>query len=149
MIASAMSGEEMKVVTGIKTPLPGDTICGVDLQNLQLIVPSSQNLIRILIQKEFDLVGLKLSPAMEVDSLATVFAMIRESGWATILPASAVRENCEDDGLRCVSLVDPTICRTLVAAFPAQKAPQASAQAFIACLEAAWRAPVASSPPCS
>jgi hypothetical protein len=64
-----------QVVTGIKTPLPGDTICGVDLQNLQLIVPSSQNLIRILIQKEFDLVGLKLSPAMEVDSLATVFAM--------------------------------------------------------------------------
>ena len=127
--------EELKVVIGLDTPFAGDTATGADLSNWRLIVPSSQNLTRILIETEFESIGLKLAPAMELDSLAAVFAMLRQPGWATILPASAVLGNISESGVRCLSLVEPTIRRTLVAAFPALKPTMPAAQAFIEMLE--------------
>jgi DNA-binding transcriptional LysR family regulator len=127
--------EELKIVIGTDTPFEGGTATGADLNAWQLILPSSQNLTRILIETEFERVGLELSPAMELDSLATVFAMLRQPGWATILPASALLSHAGESGMRCLSLVQPTIQRTLVAAFPALKPPMPAAEAFIDMLE--------------
>ncbi len=128
--------EDLRVVTSLSTDFAGDTITGQQLLQLKLIVPSAKNLIRILIEAEFERVGLKLVPEMEVDSLATVFAALRQPGWASILPASAIGY-IESNGLRSLTLVEPTIRRTLVATFPTLKASTAAAQQFIASLKEA------------
>lgn len=129
--------EHMRVLTSSDTPIEGDTIAGRDLAKLKLIVPSAKNLIRILIDAELDRFGLRFEPAIEVDSLSTVFAAARQSGWASILPASAIVEEDLVRGLRSLTLVEPTIRRTLVATFPVLKPPSDAAQHFIKALKSA------------
>jgi LysR family transcriptional regulator, nitrogen assimilation regulatory protein len=131
--------EELRVVTSAATPVQevDGAITGSELQKLKLIGPSSKNLIRILIDAEFERLGLSLTPAMEVDSLATVFSAVHQPGWASILPASAIKELDLTGGLRSLALVDPTIRRTLVAAFPTLKPSSTAAQQFIAVLKTA------------
>lgn len=132
--------EQLRVLISVDTPLDGDRIRGEELRALKLIVPSAKNLIRILIDTEFERHGLSLMPAMEVDSLAAVFATVRQPGWASIVPASAIRDADLANGLRSVALVDPTIRRTLVATFPTLKPSSAAAQKFIKALKASIRA---------
>jgi len=127
----------MRVLTSVDTPIEGDVITGKELAGLKLIVPSAKNLIRILIDSELDRFGLSLEPAIEIDSLSTVFAAVRQSGWGSILPASAIGEDDLSRGLRSLSLVEPTIRRTLVATFPVLKPPSDAAQHFIKALKAA------------
>lgn len=128
--------EELKVLAGSLTGIAGPTVRGCELCELKLILPSPKNLIRILIDAEFERVGVALSPSMEVDSLATVFAAARQPGWATILPGSAIRESDLATGLRSFVLVEPTVRRTLVATFPTLKPASAAAQQFIKALTA-------------
>lgn len=128
--------EELRVVTSAGS-VEGDTVTGERLLDLKLIVPSAKNLIRILVEAEFKRVGLTLVPAMEVDSLAVVFAAVRQPGWATILPASAIGGAEMAAGLTSLALVEPTIRRTLVATFPTLKPATAAAQQFIVALKTA------------
>lgn len=132
-----LATEALRVVTSAETAVPGDRMTGKDLVRLKLIVPSAKNLIRLLIDSEFERQGLSLEPAMEVDSLSTVFAAVRQAGWASILPASAFRESDLASGLRSLELTEPAIRRTLVAAFPALKPVSAAAQEFMTSLKAA------------
>jgi LysR family nitrogen assimilation transcriptional regulator len=129
--------EDMRILTSVDTPIVGDVVTGKQLEGLKLIVPSAKNLIRILIDTEMERLGLSLVPAMEVDSLSTVFAATRQAGWASILPASAIRDDDLIRGLRSLPLVEPTIRRTLVATFPVLKPPSTAAQHFIKALKAA------------
>ncbi|WP_137391956.1 LysR family transcriptional regulator [Rhodoligotrophos defluvii] len=129
--------EELRVVGSTEAAFPGDMITGKQLLDFKLVVPSSKNLIRILLEAEFDRVGLDFVPAMEVDSLATVFATIRDPEWATILPASAIGATHTASGLRSLKLVEPTIRRTLVATFQAHKSSHPATPYFIAALKEA------------
>jgi len=131
LYSQAIATEELKVLTSIATPHAGDTITGKELAKLKLVLPSAKNLIRILIAAEFEEEGIKLVPAMEIDSLSTVFATVRQPGWASILPASAISETDLTTGLRSLRLVHPIIDRTLVATFPTLKPSSAAAQQFI------------------
>lgn len=131
--------EELRVLTSMDTDFAGDTIAGKDIQQFKLILPSAKNLIRILIDSEFEQAKIELKPSMEIDSLATVFAMVRRPGWATILPGSAIRGNEAQFGLRGIPLVEPVVRRTLVATFPVLKPASAAAQQFIKELQAAVR----------
>lgn len=123
--------EEMRVLVGPQSDIPGDEITGKSLVGANLILPSSKNLIRILIETEFRKIGLSIEPEMEIDSLSTVFALVRGSGRATILPASSIRESDLRDGMRSLRLVEPSINRTLVATFPVLKPPSAAAKEFM------------------
>lgn len=131
-----IAAEDLRVLTSTKTEIEGETITGKQLLDFKLIVPSAKNLIRILIEAEFDRVGLDVVPAMEVDSLATVFATLHQPGWATILPASAISARVTESGLCSLALIEPTIRRTLVATFPALKPSTSAAKQFIAVLKA-------------
>lgn len=96
-----------------------------------LVLPSAKNLIRILIEAEFRKARLTIAPEMEIDSLSTVFALVRGAGRATILPASSIRETDLREGMRSLRLVEPSINRTLVATFPVLRPPSAAAKEFI------------------
>ena len=130
-----LATEELHLVTSLETPIGGSQIKGCDLGALKLVLPSSNNLIRILIETEFARAGLPLSPAMEVDSLSTVFGIIRRPGWASILPASALGSGDRRRGLQSLRLVDPIIRRLLVVAFQPQREATPAAQLLIGALE--------------
>jgi LysR family nitrogen assimilation transcriptional regulator len=139
LYSQTIATEELRVLTSEATPLSGDVITGAEVRQLKLILPSPKNLIRMLVEAAFERVKLTLAPAMEVDSLATVFAAVHQPGWATIIPASAIREADLASGLRSVALTEPVVRRTMVATFPTLKPSSASAQQFIHALKAALR----------
>jgi DNA-binding transcriptional LysR family regulator len=130
-----LATEELMLVTGAATELPEGDVRGVDLADLRLIVPSANNLIRMLLDAEFERAGVPLRPAMEVDSLVTVFGLLSNPGWATILPRSAAREDGSQGDLRWVRLVEPSVRRTLVIASLPQREPSPAAQLLIGHLE--------------
>lgn len=146
LFCQPIATEELRVLTSTATPLSGDVITGAEVKELKLILPSPKNLIRILITTAFDRMNLTLVPSMEVDSLATVFSAIHQPGWATIIPASAIRDADLAGGLRSVALTDPVVRRTMVATFPTLKPSSASAQQFIQALKGALLKTGAASP---
>lgn len=137
-----LATEELMIITNSQTQTTDEAITGDQLGDLELIVPSAPNQIRILLDTELDRRGLRLRPSMEVDSLTTVLAMVRKPGWASILPASAIRNLAAENDMRCLRLVDPVVERKLVAAFPVQKATSIAATYFIDALRSALTAPV-------
>lgn len=131
--------EELLLVTNIKSPLTGPLVRSADIQDMKLVLPSSQNLTRILIDNALERAGLKLSATMEVDSLAVVFGLIRDAGWSSILPASAVKGPVARGELKSFHLIEPAIHRNLTVAFPGQKTLSAPAQLFVGYIEAALK----------
>jgi DNA-binding transcriptional LysR family regulator len=131
--------EELLLVTNVKSKIQGPQVKCADIQDLKLVLPSSQNLTRILIDNEIERAGLKLSATMEVDSLAVVFGLIQDAGWNSILPASAIRGAVERRELKSFTLIEPAIHRTLIAAFPGQKSLSAPAQLIVGYIEAALK----------
>lgn len=127
--------EELMLVTAPGTDLPGTEARGANVTDLKLILPSSQNLIRILLDAAFEDIGIPLQPAMDVDSLATVFRLVHNPGWATILPSSAARDDGSHGELRWLRLIEPAVHRTLVIAFLPQREPSPTAQILIGHLE--------------
>lgn len=134
-----LATEELHLVTSLETPIGASQIKGSDLVSLKLVLPSSRNLIRILIETEFERAGLPLSPAMEVDSLSAVFGIIRRAGWASILPASALGSGERQRRFQSLRLIDPIIRRLLVVAFQPQREASPAAQLLIGNLESALK----------
>ncbi len=134
-----LATEELHLVTSMETSIGGSQIKGSDLVSLKLVLPSSRNLMRMLIETEFEQAGLPLSPAMEVDSLSAVFGIIRRAGWASILPASALRSGQRQRHFQSLRLVDPIIRRLLVVAFQPQREATPAAQLLIGNLETALK----------
>ncbi len=132
-----LATEDYMLITSVETPLSGDSLACVKLNELNLIVPSAQNQLRLLLDKALASLGVVLTPSMEIDSLPTVLAMVRKPGWASILPASAGHKIGTESGMRSLRLVDPVIQRTLVAALPVQKPKSVGCQRFIEGLRAA------------
>lgn len=130
--------EEMVVVASADARVRGNVVSGSQLSKFKLVLPSSQNLTRILIETELERAGLALSYAMETDSLTTVFALLRNAGWATILPASAVSTASARRGLKVLRLVEPVIRRTLVIATLPNKVLSNAESVFVDRLKAAF-----------
>lgn len=134
-----LATEELLLVASKDSAIRGPVVRCADIQHLKLVLPSSQNLTRILIDNELDGAGLKLTATMEVDSLAVVFGLIRDAGWHSILPASAVKAAVARGELKSFSLIEPAIHRTLIVAFPGQKSLSESGQLFVGHIEAALK----------
>lgn len=123
--------EELRVLVAENGTFDQETIRGDQLATLKLILPSSKNLIRILIETEFHKHKIPLQPEIEIDSLSTVIAMVRQPGWATVLPASVMGGAHIEKGLRSIRLIEPNITRTLVATSSRLKPPPAASALFL------------------
>ncbi|TWT13663.1 LysR family transcriptional regulator [Reyranella sp. CPCC 100927] len=130
--------EELVLVASGDTKVRGNVVPCANLDKFKLVLPSSQNLTRILMETELERAGLTLSSAMETDSLTTVFALLRNPGWATILPASAVSTPNVRRGLKVMRLVEPVLRRTLVIATLPNKVMSDAENVFIDRLKAAF-----------
>ncbi|WJR77441.1 LysR family transcriptional regulator [Bradyrhizobium sp. NP1] len=127
--------EEFVVVVKARTFPDATSISGIDLAGLRLIVPSERNMTRPLIDTGFEAAGVGISVAMEVDSLATVFSMIHQPGWASILPMSAALALSRERDVQILKLSKPDLRRSLTVAFHRQRGLSASAQLLISHLE--------------
>jgi LysR family nitrogen assimilation transcriptional regulator len=107
-----------------------------ELVGRTVILPPRANFLRTWIENELANAGIALSPIVEMASLSAVFGMVRETDALAILPSVVLRNGRLPDDVYSVPLVEPTIARTLVAAFPLAKERHAPAQAFIELLRA-------------
>jgi len=82
-----------------------------DLRNLKLILPTTGNYLRMLIDTELERVGLRIVPTLEVDSLTAVLQMARTPGWATIVPEMALLGSHGIAALAAARLIEPAIQR--------------------------------------
>jgi DNA-binding transcriptional LysR family regulator len=87
-----------------------------DLTQIPLVLPSSVFGLRELIDSELTGEG-KLSPVMEVNSLATTLALVAQGDVATILPRAALPEGALEAGLVFIPILGPQIGRRLYATF--------------------------------
>jgi DNA-binding transcriptional LysR family regulator len=109
------------------------------LRQYKLVLPTSANFLRTLIHSALDRVGIAITPVLEIDSLAAVFRLISNPGWASIVPEIALRGNPAQQTLHAMRLVEPRIQRSLVIAFHPSREPSLPAQKFIDCLESALK----------
>jgi DNA-binding transcriptional LysR family regulator len=62
--------------------------------------------------RQFAASGIVLKPKLELDSMASALRLVRAGGWATCLPASAVRDRVQ---LQTHQIVSPVITCSLTA----------------------------------
>ncbi|MDR0807730.1 MAG: LysR family transcriptional regulator [Gemmobacter sp.] len=86
-----------------------------EVAGLRLILPSRIHQLRRIIDASFAARGLPLSPALELDSLTAVKAMISDEagGYATILPRNSVARDAAEGRFSLSGINDPGMVRTI------------------------------------
>lgn len=94
---------------------PGPPVALPDVAGLRLILPSRIHQLRRIIDATFAARGLRLSPALELDSLTAVKAMIADDagGYATILPRNSVARDAAEGRFALGAIGDPGMVRTI------------------------------------
>lgn len=108
--------EPLIVVMSKSTEHAADVVDGADIDRFHIITPARGNQLRSLIDAEFARIGLKFRPSMEIDSMATVFQVVSQTGWASLMPLCAFPKDSRQHDLRYYRLVNPEISRMLVVA---------------------------------
>ncbi len=111
---------ERLVLAGGLAGLP-DRMTVPDLARLKLILPSRIHALRRIIDATCAARGLTLVPALELDSLGAVKAMIADpaAGYATILPLHSVLREAEAGAFALRLIDDPGMLRTIALLVPA------------------------------
>lgn len=116
--ATALLSERLVVATraGVAGPLGLS-----DLARLTLILPSRMHALRRIIDRVCAARGLSLVPALELDSLSAVKAMLADEAadYATILPHHAVAEEAALGNVVLRPIDDPEMTRTIALLRPA------------------------------
>lgn len=119
-----VSGPGLGVELGAETPAH-------DLADLPLVLPTLRNTLRSFIETELKRSGVTVTPALEVDSLATVLGLVESGGWATIVPRLTVAGGAASRNLRISRIVEPALARELVVAHKRSRVPTPPAEAFV------------------
>src|SRR5262249_44591513 len=77
-----LATEPLVLVTGAKTPTPRTRVRCADINRYTLVLSSMKSPIRLQLESEFSARGLKLAPALELDSLPAVLNIVGRPGWA-------------------------------------------------------------------
>ena len=122
MQVRAISREDL-VVVGHRDTLEGVyELEGADLDSFKLVLPSANKSLRHLIDGQLTLHGAWSRPRLEVDAMQSLFQVITNPGWVSIIPPTAFSDDVCGGTLRHVKLVRPTINRHVVVAWPRHKA---------------------------
>ena len=104
--------EEMYLVSPPDTPAR-DGVGIAELAELPLVLPSAPNSLRQLVAAALGMEGRGLRPAMEVEGLAIIKALVGHGLGHTVLTYSAVAEEVARGTLRATRLVRPGISWSL------------------------------------
>ncbi|NTF10575.1 LysR family transcriptional regulator [Agrobacterium rubi] len=109
----------------------GPAVQFADLAHERLILPGVRHGLRKILDECAAQAGINLSPAIEVDSLSAMVALIRADFGYTILPLPPVHELVESGLLSFARIIDPKPKRTVVIAFSSLRAVSPAAR-FVA-----------------
>jgi DNA-binding transcriptional LysR family regulator len=123
--------EELVAVVSENSAIKDTSMTGARFAQLDLVLPSSPNLLRRLIDKSFADAGIELTPRLEIDSLTTVLELLRSDNYATMLPGNSVVDVLSRFNLRALRVNEPTTKRSLTAAHNAQKLLSRATETFI------------------
>jgi LysR family transcriptional regulator, nitrogen assimilation regulatory protein len=110
------------------------------LSELNLVLPSQRQGMRVLIDSMLASSGIVLKPEIELDSLGPTLELVRESNWATILPVVAVKRAADKKLLRTQRIINPSIPREVIVASQSQRMPSLAGQLFTKALQEHVRA---------
>jgi len=108
------ASENLAVITHPRHALlPPGPVPFAELDKLRLALPTSQFGLRQLLDGAARSQRINLKPAIEIDALAMLIAMLRHEAICTILPPSAVRRELEAGELTAHPIVSPSVARRL------------------------------------
>ncbi|VDS07877.1 HTH-type transcriptional regulator CynR [Paracoccus haematequi] len=104
-----------RLVMAAPPPVPEAELSLADLTGLRLILPSRIHQLRRLIDRAAERNGIRLSPALEIDSLNSVKTMLsdRRGGYATVLPCNSVSTEAEEGSLGICFIRDEGMQRVI------------------------------------
>jgi DNA-binding transcriptional LysR family regulator len=105
------------------------------LIELNLVLPSQRQGMRVLIDSMLASSGIVLKPQIELDSLGPTLDLVRKSDWATILPVVAVKQGADKKLFRIQRIINPSIPREVVVASHSQRMPSLAGQFFTKSLQ--------------
>jgi DNA-binding transcriptional LysR family regulator len=127
-----MLDEEMVAVTSAANPRNlGSPLMVRDLASLPLVLPSKRNGLRLIIDKIAEDEDVDLSIRLEVDAVAAIEELIRNSDWVTVLPAIAVGRGLSAGVLRAHRIVAPRMTRQIVCVHNPRRPLSAAARLFV------------------
>ncbi len=103
--------EPLRLITNRPGDFEGGELPCREAARLPLVLPTLDNPLRLQIEREFQVHGISLTPALEIDSLQATLALVRAGPYSTILPGSVIADVTD---LHSAMLVEPTISRSLV-----------------------------------
>jgi len=111
---TVLSSEPLAVLTSAQHPAHAPGSIGMsEIAKLNLVLPSQRHGLRALLDRKFTEEGLVLAPKLQLDSMAAAVRLVKEGGWATVLPPSAVRQSIDRGVLSAHPIVRPSILRQL------------------------------------
>ncbi len=88
---------------------------------LKLALPTSRFGLRQLLETAVEERGLRLTPAIEIDSLPMAVAILARLPICTVLPPSAVEREIASGDLVAHQIVEPTIARRLFVIYSGER----------------------------
>lgn len=111
---TALFVEPLSILTAAgQSDCPPGPIKMADIGKLNLVLPSQRHGLRALLDRKFADAGLPLVPKLELDSMAAAIRLVKSGGWATAMPASAVRRSLDTHALEAHAIIRPSILREL------------------------------------
>jgi LysR family nitrogen assimilation transcriptional regulator len=93
--------------------LSADPVRLSELRDVELVLPRPYNIVRKLVDEHFARAGMTLLVVAEIESAATLQAVIADGLASTILPASMAREMAASRQICCRRIVEPVIAAPL------------------------------------
>jgi len=90
-----------------------------------------RKLLRAVVEKYFSAKGWKIEPGLELDLLVPALRLVESSGWATILPVSAVRRAASAGRITITPFIGRPLARELVLIYRTRDPLSRAAERFI------------------
>jgi LysR family transcriptional regulator, nitrogen assimilation regulatory protein len=116
------SSEGLAVVVHQKyDPLPQGPVRFADLARLPLALPTHRFGLRQLLETAAEQRNMKIQPAIEIDALTMIAAVLARTRLCTVLPPSAVGREITDGELTAHPIIEPTIARRLFVIYSGER----------------------------
>jgi LysR family nitrogen assimilation transcriptional regulator len=116
--------EDMFLISAPDAPAIGqaDSVTMAELTGQELVLPGVPHGLRVLVEDAAARAGATLNVAMEVETLPTIYDLVRTGGLRTILPLAAVKQDVTAGRLLAQRITAPVISRELILAHAPHRA---------------------------